>query len=166
MNVERFLREYQTLGEELIRLNRELNEIICCKEDCYNTLQAQNLTGMPKDQTPEDRPSSVERAVIKISDRYGEAVTYYTNRINDLLDQKRLFEATWSDRMLLSSSERTIITLRYIQDMPWSLVCRKVHYGRTRATAIAQDAMKRLQTHIDELEQKERTKVNITLCYS
>lgn len=166
MNVERFLREYQTLGEELIRLNRELNEVIRCKEDSYNTLQAQNLTGMPKDQTPEDRPSSVERAVIKISDRYGDAVTYYTNRINDLLDQKHLFETAWSDRMLLSNSERTIITLRYIQDMPWSMVCRQAHYARSRACEIAQDALDKLQNRINELTQEERTKSDIAMCYS
>lgn len=166
MDVERFLKEYPMLTEELIRLNNELNEVIRCKEDCYNTLRAQNLTSMPKDETPEDHPSTVENAVIRITDRYGAAVSYYTSRINDLLEQKQQFEMAWSDRALLTASERMIIMLRYIQDMPWSMVCRQSHYARSRASEIAQDGITKLQNRVIELVGKERTKSDIMVCYS
>ncbi len=149
MDVERFLREYPTLGMEILRLNRELNNTIMCKNESYNTLQAQTLTDMPKNRTPEEIQSSVEKAVIRIADKFDEQVSYYTNRINSLIEQQKLFEAIWAEQNLLMSTERRIIELRYFYDYSWERICRTMYYSRSQASAILRAALEKMQQRIE-----------------
>ena len=151
MDVERFLREYPSLGEEIMRLNRELNNIIICKEDSYNTLKAQNITGMPRNATPEENQSIVERAVICLLDRYQERTNYYTNRINDLIETQRMFEAIWADMQLLTTIERRVIELRCFQETTWSMIGQLIHYSRQGAESIYHKAIEKIHSRMESI---------------
>ena len=154
MNVERFLREYPILGDELMRLNKELNNLIMCKEDNYNTLKAQNITDMPRSATPEDNPSSVEKAVIRLMDieqRFDIQTLYYTNRINDLIEQKRMFEEVWATKELLTKFERRVIELRCFIEYDWATVSRLTNYSRTSVIRVFESAVSKIERRMDEL---------------
>jgi len=151
MNAERFLREYPSMGEEIMRLNRELNNLIMCKDESYCTLGAQNITDMPRNATPEENPSSVEKAVIKLIDRFAEREDFYIGKINYLIEQQKMFERIWADMDLLSSVERRIIELRCFQESTWDSVCQVIHYSRRGAEKIYQKAISKLQDQINSV---------------
>ncbi len=151
MNIERFLREYPTLGEEIMRLNKELNNLIACKEDTYNTMKAQVMSDMPKISASGENPSLVEKAVVSLIDNYGHKIEYYTLMINNLMDQQQIFEKVWFMPDLLCRLEKTIIEMRYFKEFHWDLICRQTCYSRPQCMRIAKQAVKTLQNEMDNI---------------
>lgn len=153
MNIERFLREYPALGEEIMRLNKELNNLIACKEETYNTMKAQVMSDMPKISASGENPSVVERTVVTLVDQYAHQIEYYTLMINTLIDQQRIFEKIWFKPDILSNIEREIIQLRMFQERPWDFIARKISYSRMQCLRILKSGMGSLQSELDKCEQ-------------
>jgi len=154
VDVEKFLRDYPMLGKEILRLNRELNEMIACRDENYCTLQAQKLNDMPKAAYPEENLSSVESAVIKLeslTERYDSKINYYTNRLNDIIDQKETFDAIWSDKELLTAIERKVIENRCFLEYDWATVARLSNYSRISVIRTFDKAVQKVSKKINDL---------------
>lgn len=150
MNVREFLTNYNHIGDEIKRLNSELNRLIECRDDIYNTLKAQVLDGMPKAQRQEG--SDVVSNAIGVGDRYNRSIDNIVLRINFLLDQCDEFNRIWAKGFdLINVKERTIIELRYFQEKRWKEVAKAVFYCEDQCRRKADEAIQKLQDYADTI---------------
>lgn len=148
MNIKLFLRDYPFINTELQRLQKELNELIKSKQETYVTLKAVSVTGMPKSTVPSDNVYSTVQVLV---DRYDAKINYYTKQINNLLDEKELFEKAWFNRNLLSHEERAIIELRCFERYRWPDIARVLKYSEKQCQRLLDKVIEKLQCEVDEL---------------
>lgn len=150
MNVREYLENYNELGDEIRRLNVELNKMLMYREDTYNTLQAQAINDMPKAQRKHGS-DLVSKAVLVI-ERYSKTIDMLTTQINDLLDEREMFNLFWHECFFkIDAKERLILDLRFIQGKKWREISQVTYYCEDQCRRKAEDAIDRLQLLADSL---------------
>ncbi|NLU53423.1 MAG: hypothetical protein GXX10_11255 [Clostridiaceae bacterium] len=147
MNIRAYLRDYPFINDEILRLQKELNEIIRHKHESYATLKAVPITDMPKGSGLSD---PVYNTVQVIIDRYDHKIEYYTQKINQILDDKALFEQIWFSE-ILSSEERSVIDYRCFQHFDWKQTAKLMKYSTKQCRRIFNRAIEKLQSEVDNL---------------
>lgn len=148
MNIRSYLKEYPFLNIELHRLQKELNTLIQNKHETYCTLQTVPLTGMPSGNNISD---SVLNTIQILIDRFDKDIFYYTSKINDLLDEKALFEKAWFNKNVMTNEDRAIIQLKCFEHNSWRHVARTMKYSDKQCQRIYEKAMQKLQCEVDKL---------------
>lgn len=147
MNVREYLKNYNQIGSEIRRLNSELNRLLVCREDTYNTLKAQVIDGMPKKQRL-DGVDIVSESVLFTVLRFGKSIELLGEQINNLLNQCDLFNNIWSNSAILKPEERKIIELRYFDQLTWEIVAYKMNYSQRQCKRLVSSALKILQNNV------------------
>lgn len=150
MDVREYLVSYNEIGDEIRRLNSELNRLLECREETYNTLQAQFLSGMPVSHRPESE-DIISKAAILVIRRFRKGIENLTVQINRLLDQQDLFNDVWNNKVRLSFQERQVIELEYFNpvELKWDEIGKKMNYSPRHCERLAASAIKKLQEAID-----------------
>lgn len=150
MNVREYLENYNELGDEIRRLNVELNKMLMYREDTYNTLQAQAINDMPKAQR-QHGSDLVSKAVL-VTERYSKTIDMLTTQINDLLNDREKFNLFWHECFFkIDAKERLILDLRFIQGKKWREISQVTYYCEDQCRRKAEDAIDRLQSLADSL---------------
>lgn len=149
MNIREYLENYNNVGDEIRRLNSELNRLLECREDTYNTIKAQTLSDMPRSPMKQG-DDVVSKAAILTIERFVKSVNCISLRIKDLLDMQDEFNQVWFKPMLLSSEEKRIIELRFFHEKQWDEVAVKVGYSERHCTRLAMMAIDKMQTSLGD----------------
>lgn len=148
MNIKAYLRDYPFINSELQRLQKELNALIQGKHDTYCTLKAVPLTGMPRSHSVSDNVFNTVQVII---DRYDHKISYYTNQINSILDEKALFEKAWFNNDLITNEDRAIIELRCFDRNRWPYIARSMKYSEKQCQRLLDRVIQKLQCEVDDL---------------
>lgn len=148
MNIRKYLKDYPFINTEIQRLQKELNFLIQCKHEAYCTLRAVPVD-MPKVEVS-SISDPVSSSVQVIVDRYDKKIQYYTNRINQILDNKALFERIYFSN-ILSNEDRAIIHYRYFEHCRWSEIARMMKYSPRQCQRLLENAIEKIQSEVDKL---------------
>jgi len=146
MTIEQKLILYPDIPQEIQKLNAEMNDILNCKDETRDMLQAQHLTDMPKGG---DKSNPTLTAVIQLVDRYSEQVLDIIDKINDYIDIKQEIDSFW---IQLDKDEKRVLELRYFDRMRWDWIPAKMHYSRGYCFEIHNKAIARIK----RLNKKEK----------
>lgn len=149
MTIEQMLIIYPDIPQEIMRLNKDLNDINNCKDETRDTLQAQVLTDMPRG-TEITNPTLT--ATIQLIDKYSSHVQHIIDQINDYIDTKEMLDGIWIE---LDKDEKRVLELRYFDRIRWDWIPAKMHYSRAQCFNIHNDAIKKIKKH--------RNRINIRL---
>jgi hypothetical protein len=136
--VIRLLKSYKAIMPQIRDLNKDINEYIKLKDYC--TLQASTLSDMPKSH------SATHDKIGDIVARYEREIQGYVDKINELMDRKKLIDDML---FILEPIQRSTLIYRYI-DRPmrcpdvWQWVGDKIFYDRQSASNIANVAIRRI----------------------
>mgnify|MGYP000950536816 CR=1 FL=1 len=148
MNIKSYLRGYPYINIEMQRLQKELNALIMSKHDTYCTLHAAPLTGMPSGNSI---PDSVYQTVQVIADRYDHKINFYVNKINNLIDDKALFEKVWFNNNVMTNEDRAIIEFRCFERYRWPDIARKMRYSEKQCQRFLDKTIQKMQLEVDKL---------------
>ena len=156
MNIRLYLKEYPFFNIELHRLQTALNTLIQNKHESYCTLQAVPLTGMPSSGNISD---SVSNTIQVLIDRIDKDIFYYSKKINNLLDEKALFEKAWFNATM-TNEDRAIIQLKCFEHQSWRNVAGAIKYSDKQCQRLYEKAIQKLQLEVDKLCQLESPERN------
>jgi DNA-directed RNA polymerase specialized sigma subunit len=148
MNVRILLYRYPHIPEDIQQLNDELNTIISCKRDTYNTLKSNIISDTPQST---ELCNQVLMAIEKIIDRYGERIDKITEEINRLLDMQRdinkAYYSTGDNE--LTQEERRIIHLRFFEQFKWNRICYVMKYSYAQCHRIRDSALEKIERELN-----------------
>ena len=146
MNVRSYLRDYPYVNDEVLRLQKDLNNLIQNKHESYCTLQAVALTGMPSANTISDVSNTIQILI----DRFDKKILNLSDQINDLLDEKALFEKAWfkSD---ITNEDRTLIQIKCFEHQSWRNVAKTMKYSDKQCQRLFDKALSKIQLEVDKL---------------
>lgn len=128
------------------RKEEEIAHLRAAIDDAYETLGAQNLSGMPNPKG--GHKSSVERAVEAAQDRidlYEQVARDIQDDIEKALKLKRAIDETVDE---LSPTERKVLEYRYKERHQWDFIGLKMNYHESRVKAIERSALEMLENLI------------------
>lgn len=148
MQVKEYLENYNLINSELARLQAELNVLIKEKAGTYDTIKAYKMTGMPKGNSGVKDP--VYDTVEHLIDGYDKKITFYAKRINEIINEKALFDSIWTDLSILSGEEHAMVSLRYFDRFPWAKIAIKMSYCEKHCFRLLKKAVEKLQAKVDD----------------
>jgi len=157
MNIRLYLKDYPYINEEVLSLQKELNQLIRNKHEAYCTLQAIAITGVPSENT--NNIYDVSNTVQILIDRFDQKILYYTNKINALLDEKAIFEKAWFNADL-TYEDRRIIQLKCFEHRSWRDIAKTVKYSDKQCQRLYDKAVSKIQSEMDKLSQSAERRLS------
>lgn len=111
--IEEILKKYPFFAEDIREAQEQLNKYISLQQNARDPLKAQIISREPHGSELNDQ---TYRAVEILIDRYQMEVDYYSQLINDILDEKKWLDKAFS---ALTEDERRIVYFRY--DERWQV---------------------------------------------
>lgn len=155
MNIREYLENYNELGDDIRRLNTELNRLLECREEIYDTLQAQVLSDMPKSEKEEGNDVVSKAAMITI-ELYSKSIYKLISHINYLQDQQDTFNEIWFKQGLLSNEEKRIIDIRFFQKtdsfgkkLTWDDIACITSYCKEQCMRKSEKGIFKMQNEVD-----------------
>ena len=130
MNRER-LRRYRWIKQEQRDLQRQLEEV----EASLFGAKAKPMTGMP---TAHGGGNPAEMLAFK----HLELLDLYTKKLVELATERQVIELAIAS---LEPQARLLLRYLYIDGLRWREACDKIHYSRSQANRIHDQAMLQLQ---------------------
>lgn len=146
MNIRLYLKDYPYINDEVLSLQKELNTTIRNKHESYCTLQAVAITGMPSGNTITDVSNTIQILI----DRFDKKILNLTDKINNLLDEKALFEKAWFNSGI-SNEERILIQLKCFEHQSWRNVAKAMKYSDKQCQRLYDKAISKIQFEVDKL---------------
>jgi DNA-directed RNA polymerase specialized sigma subunit len=139
-NIEDILYEYPTIGQDILKQNKELTEFIKSKDEEYGSLGNYDLNFTPTSSSDGKYDPILETIL-----RFEKHVRYLSNKVNSLIEQK---EQTEKMLLILTPQEKRIIELRYFYRLSWYAVSVKAHYCEKQCRRINKEAIIKLNKYI------------------
>lgn len=140
---ERLLRNYIHSGEEIQKLNTELNQTYQLKLQTQNTLKATTITGMPHGtNTPDATYQAVEMSI----DRHDKHMEYIVGQIQNIYDEKELIHEAIKR---LTMEEYRAIDLHFFKQYKPGKVAGIMHYGKTRVYELLKEGTSKVAWHLE-----------------
>lgn len=153
MNIQDILKQYPYIGEERLRLNKDLRTAIEAKLNADGCIKASIISDSPRSgdvgnptyRNTENLFEHLEEICVELAN-----IAEYTKiKIRDLDDmQKQIDEALLS----LTWAERRIIDLRYFQypepKFGWNKVIKESHYSRAECFRDHGQALEKMRKRI------------------
>jgi hypothetical protein len=132
------LKSYKDIMPQIRDLNKEINEYLKLKDYC--ALQASTLSDMPKSH------SVVHDKIGEVVARYEREVQGYVDKINILMDRKKLIDDML---FILEPIQRSTLIYRYIDNPArcpnvWEWVGNRINYECAQTRNIANAAIERI----------------------
>lgn len=150
----RMLENYCSCGQEIQKLNAELNQTLQMKIQTQNTLKAQCLTGMPHTYGVSDTTyNAVERSI----DKHETHIVYLTEQIELEYDIRETINEAVKK---LTMEEFRVIDLHYFKHYKIGRLSGIMHYQKTRCYELKESAIKKIALYIKTAEEngKKRKK--------
>ncbi len=147
---ERMLRNYIHSGEDIQKLNTELNQTYQLKTQTQNTLKAATITGMPHSTNTSDL---TYKAVEMSIDRHDKHVEFIVGQIQNIYDEKELIHEAIKR---LTMEEYRAVDLHYFKNYKPGKVAGIMHYGKTRVYELLKESVSKVSWHIETAEKSER----------
>ena len=136
----------------IARLEDELHCFSVWAEDAGDTLKAQNLSGMPGGGGTGDSVSDAVEELERRRELYLKAARSASAEISAILQRKVQIDGMVEG---LSSIQKRIVELRYIDGHRWTYISLKLHYDESSVKRLEAAAVTALAEHFDfEAEDK------------
>jgi hypothetical protein len=137
--IERLLRDYPFISEDIDRLQKELEDWQNKKNTMYG-IKTAAPTGMPPSGEIQD---PTYQTAMEIIDKYQKEIDRLFDRIKTLFDNQMTVNTLL---MRLNRNERYVIEARYFNRPPvaWGRIARELHYHRVTCNDIKIRALKKM----------------------
>lgn len=150
--VRRMLWDWGHSLDGIARLEDELHCFSVWAEDAGDTLKAQNLSGMPGGGGTGDSVSDAVEELERRRELYLKAARSASAEISAILQRKVQIDGMVEG---LSSIQKRIVELRYIDGHRWTYISLKLHYDESSVKRLEAAAVTALAEHFDfEAEDK------------
>lgn len=151
--VRRMLWDWGHSLDGIARLEDELHCFSVWAEDAGDTLKAQNLSGMPGGGGTGDSVSDAVEELERRREMYLKASRSTSSEISVILQRKVLIDGLVDG---LSSIQKRIVELRYIDGHRWTYISLKLHYDESSVKRLEAGAVATLVKHFD-FEDEDKT---------
>jgi predicted DNA-binding protein (UPF0251 family) len=143
---ERLLRNYIHSGEDIQKLNTELNQTYQLKIQTQNTLKAAAITGMPHSTNVSDL---TYKAVEMSIDRHDKHVEFIVGQIQNIYDEKELIHEAIKR---LTMEEYRAVDLHFFKQYKPGKVAGIMHYGKSRVYELLKEGTSKVAWFLETVE--------------
>lgn len=139
------LREYPDIPETIIKLNKELNDILQGKMLTYNTMKSSIITNMPHGKSVSN---PTLEAVEKLIDTYESHAIKKTTMINEYIAIKENIDQAIQ---CLTIEEYRTIQLRYFNRHKWEKIPKIMKYSPEQCYRYHKQALDKISEHLKNM---------------